>query len=360
MTRSYNFSAGPSALPFEVLQEAHDALFDYEGTGMSIMEMSHRSETFMSLAYQAEKDLRDILNVPDNYEVLFVQGGATQQFSQVPLNLIGAKRTADYIHTGLWSGKAINAAHRYCDVRVVASSEATSFDRLPSISHAPLNPDAAYLHYTENETVHGVQFDHAPNSTAPLVCDACSSLLSKPIDVAKHGLIYASAQKNMGASGITTVIVASELLGHALPVTPDIMNYQRIAKARSMINTPPTFAWYLTGLTLKWLRRQGGLEAIHRANRYKAKITYKTIDQSEGFYVNRVHASSRSMTNIPFSLADSKLEKLFLKEAQESGLAGLKGHASVGGMRASLYNAVTPQATESLCSFMDSFAKQYG
>jgi len=360
MARSHNFSAGPTALPMEVLQQAHEEFFDFAGTGMSVMEISHRCEVFKEVAYQAEHDLREILQVPGEYRVLFLQGGASLQFSQVPMNLLGDKRTADYLHTGLWSGKAIEAARRYCDVRIAASGKASGFDRVPEVTDWCLNPNAAYLHYTENETVHGVQFIDVPESSAPLVCDACSSLLSKPIDVAKHGLVYAAAQKNMGVAGLTVVIVAPELLDAAQAFTPDLLNYARIADAQSMLNTPATFPWYLTGLTLKWIKRSGGLDALHRLNRVKAELLYRTIDDSGGFYRNSVQVPFRSINNVPFVLADAALDKTFVRRAKQAGLYGLKGHASVGGMRASLYNAVTLQAVEALSDFMKGFARVHG
>ncbi|MDH4555157.1 3-phosphoserine/phosphohydroxythreonine transaminase [Pseudomonas sp. BN417] len=360
MARSHNFSAGPTALPLEVLQQAHEEFFDFAGTGMSVMEISHRSEVFMELGHQAEQDLRAILQVPSQYKVLFVQGGASMQFAQVPMNLLGDKGTADYLHTGLWSGKAIQAAQRYCDVRVAASSKASGFDRIPCAADYNLNPNAAYLHYTENETVHGAQFADVPDACVPLVCDACSSLLSKPIDVARHGLIYAAAQKNMGAAGLTVVIVDEALLGRALALTPEILDYARIAKAESMLNTPSTFPWYLTGLTLKWVLRRGGIASIHQLNQTKAELLYRTIDDSGGFYRNRVEAPFRSINNVPFVLADPALEPAFLRLAEQSGLMGLKGHASVGGVRASLYNAVTLQAVQALSDFMKDFAQVHG
>lgn len=360
MERSHNFSAGPTALPIEVLRQAHDEFFDFAGTGMSVMEISHRSEVFMEIAHEAEQDLRTLLKVPDRYRVLFVQGGASLQFAQVPMNLLGAKGSADYLHTGLWSGKAIEAARRYCDVRIAASSAATSFDRIPAVEERNLDNNAAYLHYTENETVHGVQFADVPQAAVPLVCDACSSLLSKPIDVACHGLIYAAAQKNMGVAGVTVVIIDEALLDRALAVTPDILSYAQIAKAGSMLNTPATLPWYLTGLTLKWIMHKGGIERIHQLNQAKAELLYRTIDDSEGFYNNRVQAPFRSLNNVPFKLADQALEDAFLRLAEQSGLMGLKGHASVGGVRASIYNAVSLPAVEALSHFMKDFAHVHG
>lgn len=360
MARSYNFSAGPAALPLEVLQEAHEEFFDFAGTGMSVMEISHRSRVFIDIARQAESDLRAILQIPDRYKVLFLQGGASLQFSQVPMNLLRGKASADYLHTGLWSGKAIDAARRYCKVRVAASSEASGFDRVPAPGEWQLDADAAYLHYTENETVHGVQFPAAPDASVPLVCDACSSLLSKPIDVSRHGLIYAAAQKNMGPAGVTVVVVDEALLDGALPITPDVLNYAHAARADSMLNTPATFSWYLTGLTLRWIRRTGGVERIHQANQAKAGLLYHAIDASDGFYFNKVRPEFRSINNVPFFLADSALEPLFLRQAENAGLMGLKGHAHTGGIRASLYNAVELPAAAALADFMTDFQRTQG
>lgn len=347
-------------MPLDVLTQAHAEFFDFAGTGMSVMEISHRSEVFLEVAWQAERDLRDILHVPAEYKVLFQQGGASLQFAQVPMNLLGAHTTADYLHTGLWSGKAIEAARRYCDVRVAASGQASGFDRVPERSSWNLNPDAAYLHYTENETVHGVQFTDAPDSHVPLVCDACSSLLSKPMDIARHGLVYAAAQKNLGVAGLTVAIVDPALLDRAHPFTPDILNYARLADAQSMLNTPATFSWYLAGLTLKWIKQGGGLESLHRLNQAKAALLYRTLDESDGFYRNPVQPAFRSINNVPFVLADTRLEAVFVQRAEQAGLHGLKGHASVGGIRASLYNAVSLQSVEALRDFMQDFARAHG
>lgn len=360
MERSYNFSAGPAVLPLEVLQEAHEEFFDFAGTGMSVMEISHRSEIFIDIARQAESDLRALLNVPSDYKVLFLQGGASMQFSQVPMNLLRGKDTADYLHTGLWSGKAISAAKRYCDARIVSSNASSGFNHIPAATGWQLNPDAAYLHYTENETVHGVQFPATPASLVPLVCDACSSLLSKPIEVEKHGLIYAAAQKNIGPAGVSIVIVDEALLDAPLGITPDILNYAIQAQNESMLNTPATFSWYLTGLTLKWILRSGGISGIHQVNTEKAELLYRTIDNSNGFYINTVQPAFRSINNIPFVLADASLEQDFLQLADQNGLKGLKGHASTGGVRASIYNAVTLNAVEVLADFMNDFQRVRG
>ncbi|MGY2958952.1 phosphoserine aminotransferase [Pseudomonas sp. TE6349] len=360
MARSHNFSAGPTAVPLEVLNQAYDEFHDFAGTGMSIMEMSHRSPIFRAIAEQTEADLRELLEVPAHYRVLFVQGGASLQFAQVPMNLAGDNGSVDYLHTGLWSGKAIEAARQYGEVRVVASAQGTGFDRVPAVAHWQLNPKAAYLHYTENETVHGVQFTEAPASEAPLVCDACSSLLSKPIDIARHGLVYAAAQKNMGVAGLTVVIMDPALLDRCHGFTPDILNYGRISDAQSMLNTPATFPWYLTGLTLQWIKRSGGLQVLHQRNQTKASLLYETLDGSDGFYRNPVQPAYRSINNVPFRLADEALQAVFLREAEAAGLHGLKGHASVGGIRASLYNAISVQAVAALCEFMGAFARRYG
>lgn len=360
MARSHNFSAGPTAVPLEVLNQAYDEFHDFAGTGMSIMEMSHRSPIFRAIAEQTEADLRELLEVPAHYRVLFVQGGASLQFAQVPMNLAGDNGSVDYLHTGLWSGKAIEAARQYCEVRVVASAQGTGFDRVPAVEDWQLNPKAAYLHYTENETVHGVQFAEPPASEAPLVCDACSSLLSKPIDIARHGLVYAAAQKNMGVAGLTVVIMDPALLDRCHGFTPDILNYACISDAQSMLNTPATFPWYLTGLTLQWIKRSGGLQVLHQRNQTKASLLYETLDGSDGFYRNPVQPAYRSINNVPFRLADQALEAAFLREAEAAGLHGLKGHASVGGIRASLYNAISVEAVAALCEFMGAFARRYG
>jgi phosphoserine aminotransferase len=276
------------------------------------------------------------------------------------MNLLRGKDTADYLHTGLWSGTAISAAKRYCNVRIVSSNESSGFNHIPAATGWHLNPDAAYLHYTENETVHGVQFPATPASLVPLVCDACSSLLSKPIEVEKHGLIYAAAQKNIGPAGVSIVIVDEALLDAPLGITPDILNYAIQAQNESMLNTPATFSWYLTGLTLKWILRSGGINAIHQINTEKAELLYRTIDNSNGFYINTVQPAFRSINNIPFVLADTSLEQDFLQLADQNGLKGLKGHASTGGVRASIYNAVTLNAVEVLADFMNDFQRVRG
>ncbi len=354
MTRKYNFCAGPAALPEDVLAQARDEIMEWGGTGMSIMEMSHRSPEFVGVAAKAEKDFRDLLNVSDDYAVLFLHGGASTQFSAVPLNLLGDKNTADYVNTGQWSKKAIAEAKRYCEPRVVATSEADKFASIPAFDQWDLNPDAAYLHYTPNETIGGVEFSWVPDVDVPIVVDMSSTILSRPVDVNQYGLIYAGAQKNIGPAGLAIVVVRRDLLGRARAETPAMLNYQIAADNNSMYNTPPTFALYLAGLVFQWLKDQGGLVAIEQVNRRKAEKLYSAIDSSS-FYANPVEISSRSVMNVPFTLADSDLDTLFLEEAEKAGLLNLKGHRSVGGMRASIYNAVTESAVDALIDFMRAF-----
>ncbi len=359
MNRKYNFCAGPAALPLEVLEEAQCDLVNWQGSGLSVMEMSHRSSEIVGIANQAEKDLRELLGISDEYAVLFLQGGATGQFSVVPLNLLGERKTADYVNTGQWSKKAIKEAKRYCDVNVVASSEADNFTTIPVFEKWALNKDAAYLHYTPNETIGGVEFFWTPEADVPVVADMSSTILSRPIDVNKFGLIYAGAQKNIGPAGLTIVIVRKDLLGNAHPLCPVGMDYQVAAENESMYNTPPTMGLYLAGLVFKWLKAQGGLEAMEVVNRRKAEKLYGYIDNS-GFYANPVELASRSLMNIPFTLANADLDKAFLAGADEAGLLNLKGHRSVGGMRASVYNAVPEAAVDALIDYMKDFAQRNG
>ena len=360
MTRAYNFCAGPAALPLAVLSEAQKDLVNYKGKGLSVMEMSHRSADYVAIAEEAEKDLRELLNVPANYKVLFMQGGASQQFAQVPMNLLRGKNTADYVNTGMWSTKAIQEAKRYCDVNVVASDEANKFRGVPAFDTWQLNDKAAYLHYVQNETIHGVQYSYIPDVNVPLVADFSSSILSEPLDVSRFGLIYAGAQKNIGPAGIVLVIVREDLLGDTLPGTPTMLDYKVAADNGSMYNTPPTFAWYLSGLVFKWLKHHGGLKAISEINHRKAAKLYAAIDNSGGFYHNPVVVGYRSIMNVPFTLIDAALDKTFLKGADEQGLLNLAGHRSVGGMRASLYNAVPEAAVDALIQYMQDFQKQFG
>ncbi|MDP1539805.1 MAG: 3-phosphoserine/phosphohydroxythreonine transaminase [Moraxellaceae bacterium] len=359
MTRAYNFCAGPAALPDVVLQQAADELVDWHGRGCSIMEMSHRSADFTAVAETAEQDLRDLLNIPSNYKVLFLQGGASQQFAQIPMNLLRDKHSADYVNTGMWSDKAISEAKRYTQVNVVASDEANNFRTVPDVSQWKINPDSAYLHYTPNETIHGVEFDFVPDVGLPLVADFSSSILSEPIDISKFGLIYAGAQKNIGPAGIVVVIVREDLIGQVIPGTATMLDYSVAAKNGSMYNTPPTFAWYLAGLVFKWLKANGGLTAMAAVNRRKADALYAAIDGSD-FYGNPVDKRYRSRMNVPFTLVDASLEKTFLAEAEAARLLNLAGHRSVGGMRASLYNAVSEEAVRALTDFMADFERRHG
>lgn len=359
MTRKYNFCAGPAALPEAVLKQAREEMMEWDGSGMSIMEMSHRSPEFVGVAAKAEKDFRDLLQVSDDYAVLFLHGGASTQFSAVPLNLLGDKTSADYVNTGQWSKKAIAEAKRYCEPRVVATAEADKFASIPTFDQWNVNPDAAYLHYTPNETIGGVEFNWVPDVDVPIVVDMSSTILSRPLDVNQYGLIYAGAQKNIGPAGLAIVVVRRDLLGRARAETPAMLNYQIAAENDSMYNTPPTFALYLAGLVFQWLKDQGGLLAIEQINHRKAEKLYSAIDNS-AFYANPVEIPSRSRMNVPFTLANSDLDKQFLKEAEEAGLLNLKGHRSVGGMRASIYNAVTEQAVDALIDFMRIFEQRNG
>jgi phosphoserine aminotransferase len=313
----------------------------------------------VGIANEAEADLRELMGISDDYAVLFLQGGASSQFSAVPLNLMGEGKVVDYVNTGEWSKKAIKEAKRYANVNVVASSEDTNFTTIPAFDAWKLSEDAAYLHYTPNETIGGLEFFWTPESKVPLVADMSSTILSRPIDVNKFGLIYAGAQKNIGPAGLTIVIVRKDLLGKASSITPTMMDYKTAADNDSMYNTPPTLAWYLAGLVFKWLKAQGGLEAMEVINRRKAEKLYSYIDAS-GFYSNPVEVASRSLMNIPFVLADASLDKAFLAGAEEAGLLNLKGHRSVGGMRASVYNAVPEEAVDALIAYMKDFAQQNG
>ncbi len=360
MTRVFNFSAGPAMLPTEVLERAQAEILDWNGSGMSVMEMSHRGKEFMSIAEKAESDLRQLMVIPDNYKVLFLQGGASSQFAMVPINLLGDKRSADYLCTGQWSKKAIAEGKRYCDVNVVADTSDSRFTTVPSVGSLRFSPDAAYVHYTPNETIVGVEFPHVPDTgDVPLVADMSSTILSRPIKVGKYGVIYAGAQKNIGPAGVTVVIVRDDLIGNALPGMPAMFDYQIHADNGSMYNTPPTYSWYLAGLVFDWLLQKGGLERMGELNYSKAEKLYAAIDASD-FYSNPVALECRSWMNVPFILADSELDATFLSEAAEHGLKTLKGHRSVGGMRASIYNAMPMDGIDALVAFMADFEKRYG
>lgn len=360
MRRVFNFSAGPAMLPESVLEQARAEMLDWQGTGMSVMEMSHRGKEFMSIAEKAEADLRHLLNIGDDYKVLFLQGGASSQFAMVPINLLGAKTTADYLNTGQWSKKAIGEARRYCEVNVAATSEASGFSTIPDRDQWRLNPDAAYLHYTPNETICGLEFQDVPDcGDVPLVADMSSTLLSRPIDVSRFGLIYAGAQKNIGPAGLTVVIIRNDLIGNAKADMPTMFDYKIHADNESMYNTPPTYSWYLAGLVFNWLREIGGLEGMAAINKRKAEKLYNAIDGS-GFYKNPVDPRYRSWMNVPFTLADDALDATFLTEAKAVGLQTLKGHRSVGGMRASIYNAMPEAGVDALIDFMADFAAKNG
>jgi phosphoserine aminotransferase len=359
MSRIYNFSAGPSVLPEPVLLQARDELLEWRNSGMSVMEMSHRGKHFSILAEELESDLRVLLGIPKNYKVLFLQGGATAQFSFIPQNILQGKTRACYANTGAWSEKAITDAQSYCEVVISASSENTKFTSIPDFSSWVLDSEAAYLHYTSNETIHGVEFSEPPNSNGlPLVSDMSSNILSRPCDVSAHGLIYAGTQKNMGPAGVTVVIVREDLVGNVNKKIPPVFDYAEQAKNNSMLNTPATYNWYLVGLVLKWLREQGGVEAIERHNIAKSSLLYQTIDQST-LYHNPVEMTCRSRMNVPFILADENLDKLFLAAAEANGLFELKGHRSVGGMRASIYNAMPEAGVLALIDFMAEFERTH-
>jgi len=361
MARVFNFSAGPAVLPEEVLERARAELMDWHDAGMSVMEMSHRGKEFIRIAEQAETDLRELLNVPPNYKVLFLQGGASAQFALVPMNLLDGKQKADYINTGAWSKKAISEAKKYCNINVAATSEASKFSTIPKQEDWKLDSDAAYVHYTPNETIGGVEYHWVPETGGvPLVADMSSTILSRPIDVSRYGLIYAGAQKNIGPAGLTLVIVREDLLGHAAAGTPSVFDYKVQADNGSMSNTPPTFAWYIAGLVFDWLKRRGGLAAMAEINQRKAKKLYDAIESSGGFYRNPVDPGCRSWMNVPFTMSDSSLDEDFLKGAKAAGLVQLKGHRSVGGMRASIYNAMPEGGVDALINFMQEYSKKKG
>ena len=355
--RIFNFSAGPAMLPAEALARAGDEMLDWRGSGTSVMEMSHRGKEFMSIAAEAERDLRELLAIPANYKVLFLQGGATLQFAQVPMNLLRGKGKADYVVSGEWSKKALKEAKNYCDAAVAASSEDRNFSYAPK--QWKLRPDAAYVHYCSNETIGGVEFHSVPAvGSVPLVSDASSHFLSRPLDVSKFGLLYAGAQKNAGPAGLTFVIVREDLIGQAQKGTPSVMDYKLQADAESMLNTPATYAIYVAGLVFKWLKQQGGLPAIEKKNVEKAKLLYDFLDRSE-FFHNPVAKEDRSRMNVPFVLKDDSLDEAFLKGAAARGMVQLKGHRSVGGMRASIYNAMPLEGVQCLVDYMKEFEAQH-
>ena len=359
MSRVFNFSAGPAMIPQAVLEKAQSEMLDWNGTGMSTMEMSHRGKDYMSIAEKAMADLREIMAIPDTHEILFLQGGASSQFAMVPMNLLRGKKTADYINTGAWSKKAIAEAKRYCDVNIAATTEEGKFSSAPSQAELKLNPDAAYVHYTPNETIGGVEFDYIPETNGvPLVADMSSTILSRPIDVSKFAVIYAGAQKNIGPAGLTVVIVRKDLIGETIDGTPSMFDYKNHAENDSMSNTPPTYGWYLAGLVFAWIKEQGGLTKMAEINERKAGKLYAAIDGSD-FYGSPVAVNNRSWMNVPFTLKDAELDKVFLEEAAKQNLVTLKGHRSVGGMRASIYNAMPEAGVDALVKFMAEFAEKH-
>lgn len=361
MARVFNFSAGPAMLPQAVIERARDEMLDWNGSGMSVMEMSHRGKEYMSIAAKAEADLRELMNIPANYKVLFLQGGASQQFAMLPMNLLGDRKGADYINTGDWSKKAISEAKKFCAVNIAGDTSAGNFTTVPGQAELKLSADAAYVHYCPNETIRGVEFDYIPQTGAvPLVADMSSTILSRPVDVSKFGVIYAGAQKNIGPAGLTIVIIRDDLIGKAGAGVPTMLDYKTHAENESMYNTPATYSWYVAGLVFEWLKDLGGLEGMAAINQRKAAKLYAAIDGSNGFYKNPVATHCRSWMNVPFTLPREELDELFLKEAKKAGLVTLKGHRSVGGMRASIYNAMPEQGIDTLVDFMADFAKRNG
>ncbi|MEZ5459580.1 MAG: 3-phosphoserine/phosphohydroxythreonine transaminase [Steroidobacteraceae bacterium] len=358
--RVFNFAAGPATLPLEVLEQARAEMTDWQGSGMSVMEVSHRSKAFVAVAQQAEADLRELMAIPANYKVLFLQGGATGMFSAIPLNLTAADSVVEFINTGAWSKKAISEAKKYCSAKVIADESASNYSTVPDAAALRVDPKAAYLHYTPNETIGGVEFPYVPDAGAvPIVADMSSTILSRPIDVTKFGVIYAGAQKNIGPSGVCVVIVRDDLLGKARAGTPTVWDFDAMAKDGSMLNTPPTFGIYFAGLVFRWLKKQGGLAAIGERNRQKAERLYAAIDGS-GYYANPVAKHCRSWMNVPFTIPNPDLEKTFVAEAAKAGLMNLEGHRSVGGMRASIYNAMGLDGVDALIAFMRDFQQRHG
>ena len=367
MTRVFNFAAGPAVLPQEVLQQAADEMLDWHGSGMSVMEMSHRGPEFISICETALRDLRELLAVPANYKILFLQGGGLGENAIVPMNLLGRKAqpaVVDFIHTGSWTGKSIREAKKYCTVNVAASAEAGGFTAIPPRDTWQLSKDAAYVHLCTNETIDGLEYQFVPDvsaetNNAPIVADMSSHILSRVIDVSKYGVIFAGAQKNIGPAGLTLVIVREDLLGHALPFCPSAFEWKVIAENESMYNTPPTYSIYIAGLVFQWLKRQGGVAAMEQCNIAKANLLYGYLDSTD-FYSNRVAKDCRSRMNVPFFLRDESLSPTFLAGAKERGLLQLKGHKSVGGMRASIYNAMAIEGVQALVDYLKEFEKQHG
>jgi len=358
--RVFNFSAGPAVLPREVLERAAAEMLDWHGSGMSVMEMSHRGKEFISIAAKAEADLRALMSIPDGYAVLFLQGGAIAENAIVPMNLLGSRKVADYVNTGEWSKKSIKEAKKYCEVHVAASSEDANFSYVPAQETWQLTPEAAYVHVCTNETIGGIEYHWTPDTgEVPLVADASSHMLSRPIDVTRYGVIYGGAQKNAGPAGVTLVIVRRDLLDRALPITPSAFHWKEQAENESMLNTPPTYSIYIAGLVFEWLLAQGGLPSMGKHNAAKAALLYDYLDSTD-FYTNPVRKSDRSRMNVPFKLLDESLDGAFLSGAEAHGMLQLKGHRSVGGMRASIYNAMPIEGVRALLEYMKEFEQKNG
>ncbi len=360
LNRAHNFNAGPAALPLEVLQRAQAEMLDYKGTGMSIIEMSHRSKEFEAMINETEADMRELLNIPANYKVMFMQGGASLQFSMIPMSFRPSGASADYIVTGTWSKKAVDEAKKLGNTRVAASGKETNFDRTPASLET--DPNAAYLYYCSNETIHGVEYFEEPTPPAgvPLICDASSDFMSRPLDITKYAYLYAGAQKNVGPAGVVIGILREDLLERAPANLPVMLDYKTLAAEKSLYNTPPCFSIYMVGLVMKWLKNLGGLNAMQTRNQQKAGLVYNAIDQSGGFYKGHAQPANRSLMNITFRLPTESLEDQFASEAKKNNLIGLKGHRSVGGMRASTYNAVEMESVQALVQFMQEFQRKNG
>jgi phosphoserine aminotransferase len=361
MSRIYNFNAGPGMLPEDVLKQAQAELLDWHGSGMSIMEIGHRSPEFIGVAEQSEADIRELMGIPKNYQVLFLAGGASAQFSMVPMNLFGTNNTADYIDTGIWSKKAIVEAKRYGTINLAGELQKGDLISIPTQSELQLNPNAAYLHYTPNETIEGIEFQWVPDAgNVPLVADMSSMILSRPVDVSAYGVIYAGAQKNIGQAGITVVIIRDDLIKEPLPYTPTLYNYKVEAENKSFYNTPPTYSWYMAGLVFAWMKKKGGVKYFSELNQRKAKKLYGMIDQHPEFYRNNIHPDCRSQMNVVFNLNSDEMTQRFLASAAESGLVNLKGHRLSGGVRASIYNAMPEEGVDQLVAFMQEFLRSNG
>ncbi|HAY41674.1 MAG TPA: 3-phosphoserine/phosphohydroxythreonine transaminase [Gammaproteobacteria bacterium] len=359
MNKAYNFSAGPAMLPADVMTKMQSELLEYGNSMASVMEISHRGLDFMEMSQRMEQDLRDLMDIPNNYKVLFMQGGASSQFSMVPINLLRGKSIANYVNTGQWSVKAIAEADRYCDVHICTDSHSNGYTDIADFDDWSIDDNGAYLHYTPNETIAGLEFDYVPEVDMPVAADMSSTILSRPCDVSKYGVIYAGAQKNIGPSGLTVVIIRDDLIGRVIKKQPVLFDYSTQANNNSMYNTPSTFPWYAAGLVFQWIKDSGGLTNMAKVNKEKSQQLYTKIDDSD-FYSNPINPRYRSWMNVPFVLADGSLDKLFLEKSYNANLLALKGHKSVGGMRASIYNAMPLEGVKALIEFMSDFEKQYG